>query len=678
LRRIVVSCLLGALALPAAAAGHVERPSDWPRYPGAVPKLRTSGPRIVVCRPDSRRRIGQLPSRRMRARNLRLLRACRTRQIQRAVDKARNGTRILLLPGVYTEPRSRAMPDDDPRCAGLKIETAEGSMAPSYDYQLACPNAQNLIAIIGDRDKDRRCDSKCNLQITGTARRRDVRIVGDRYKLNVIRGDRADGLYLANFTIQYSGFNNIYVIETNGFRFRNIVSRWSNEYGFLSFASENGLYEHLDAYGNGDSGVYPGSGSQGTADERACRAYGTELRYVNSHDNNLGYSGTAGDSVWVHDSRFHHNAAGLATDSFAAGHPGMPQHCAKWERNKIYSNNFNVFTPERQEYCKRPYEQRDPKFVCSAFQVPVGTGALIAGGNGNLVRDNRVYDNWRYGLMLFWVPAAARGEYDPAKQIDTSFDNHYEHNHMGSTPDDARALNGVDFWWDEEGSGNCWTQNVGAGGGPVTSDPGLLPDCPGSSIFSPGRPDKTAKMAPCATWDPHTNQFPPGCDWFTTPPRPGSSPGSGGPGGVPLPPAASARAAAGPRTLRVGRGKGPLAWAAPPTLLRQALLPHDRIVTGRIVNRSSRTVWLPARAMRIMGARGTHLRSSAVFLSGFMHRLWPFNRGPGARPVRERVRTGMLLRLRPGASAPLTVSWRARRGAPARAIRWQRGVLPLR
>jgi hypothetical protein len=675
-RHVLIVCLLAAFAVPATAAAHVERPSDWPRYPGAVPKLRTGGPRIVVCRADSRKRIEGLPSRAMRRRNLRLLRACSTHSIQRAVDRARNGTRILLLPGVYAEQRSRRQPDDDPRCAAMKVKTAEGSMAPGYDYQLHCPNAQNLIAIVGDRDGDRRCDSKCNLQITGTARRRDVRIVGDRTKLNAIRADRADGISFANFTIQYSGFNNIYVLETNGFRFRNILSRWSNEYGFLSFASENGLYEHLEAYGNGDSGVYPGSGSQGTEAERQCRAYGTEIRYVNSHHNNMGYSGTAGDAVWVHDSRFHHNAAGLATDSFAAGHPGMPQHCAKWERNRIYSNNMNVFTPERQAYCKTPYEHRDPKVVCSAFQVPVGTGALIAGGNKNLLRGNRVYDNWRYGLMLFWVPAAARGETDPAKQVDTSFDNHFEGNAMGRTPDGARALNGVDFWWDEQGSGNCWTANSGADGGKVTSDPALLPDCPGSSIFSPGRPDKTARMAPCATWDPHDNPHPPGCDWFTTPPRPGTS--SAPLGGGPSLPGLPAAAASAPRTLRVGPGRGPLAWLAPPALMRQTLLPRDRIVSGRIVNRGDRTVVVPARELQVVAAGGGRLRSSAVFLSGFMHRLWPFNRGRSTRPLAERLRTGVLLRLRPGASAPLTVAWRTRRGAQATQVRWQQGRLPLR
>src|SRR4051794_15228772 len=130
-RPLVVVLALAALALvPAVAAAHVERPSDWPHYPASVPEYRATGPSIVVCQPDSAKRIRKLPNRGMRRKNLRLLQRCRNQSIQTAVNKAANGTRILLLPGVYHEYRSRAKPDDDPRCEHLKVETAEGSKAP--------------------------------------------------------------------------------------------------------------------------------------------------------------------------------------------------------------------------------------------------------------------------------------------------------------------------------------------------------------------------------------------------------------------------------------------------------------------------------------------------------------------------------------------------------------------
>jgi hypothetical protein len=546
-RPLLAAAVCAAISAPLALAGgalaHPERPAHFPDHTkGEVPTYRTTGPSIVVCKPDSRRRIlrslkGRGPkTSALRRKNLRLVKRCRFRHIQQAVDAASSGTRILVLPGVYREEPSRANPEPDKRCAD-KYVPADGpdpitlggllspgprSMVASYEYQYHCPNAQNLIAIMGDspEDKDRECDRKCNIQIEGTARRSDVLIDGSREKLNVIRADRADGVYLRNFTVQFSDFNNLYVLETNGFVFDRITSRYSREYGFLSFTSDNGLYQHLDTYGSGDSGIYPGSGPEGH-----CRRYGIEIRNVDSHHNNLGYSGTAGNGVWAHDNKFHHNGTGIVTDSFAPGHPGMPQDCAKWEDNDIYSNNlFELFSDERQAYCRKtPWRERDPKKVCSTFQNPTGTGVLIAGGNGNIVRGNRIWDNWRYGAMLLHVPATARGEDNPAATFDTSFDNKFTNNLMGVAPGGSVARNGVDFWWTEQGSGNCWQTNSGPGGvGDITTDPLTLPGCPGSSIFMPGNQVKLLQQVPCAMWDPNDELLdkPPGCDWMTPVPKP--------------------------------------------------------------------------------------------------------------------------------------------------------------
>ncbi len=533
-RRLLIALSLAALVavmLPAGSWGHPERKSFFPDHTkSSVPKYRTSGPSMVVCKKDSRRRIRRLLNGAIERKNLKLLRRCKFEHIQAAVNAASNGTRIMALPGVYKEEPSRAAPVDDPKCADLR-ETPEGdqiggvddptanSSAGSYEFHRQCPNAENLIAIVGDdEDEDRECDDKCRIQIEGTGSNpRQVRISGERSKLNVIRADRADGVYLRNFLVEYSDFNNIYALETNGFAFNKVVSRYSREYGFLSFASDNGLYDQLNAFGSGDSGVYPGSGPEGH-----CERYGIEIRNVNSHDNTIGYSGTAGNGVYAHDNRFHDNAAGMTTDSFASGHPGMPQDCAKWENNRIYSNNLDLFSEERDEYCEiknRPVAERDPKIVCPTFQVPVGTGLLIAGGNGNLIRNNWVYDNWRDGFKLFYVPAAFRGE--PDKGVDTSFDNTYSGNRMGMRPDGTRDPNGNDFWWDGQGRGNCWTGNEGPGGSAASSNM-ELPDCPGSPVLLPGDPNKTASQAPCATWDPQDEELqdPPGCDWFARPPEP--------------------------------------------------------------------------------------------------------------------------------------------------------------
>ncbi len=288
MRSTLLAVLMLALAVPAALA-HPERQAHFPDGSvGAVPKYRKSADQILtVCKRDSAKRIRRAFAGRLEQRRLRQLKRCGFRHVQAAVNAARNGAIIRIMPGVYREEPSRRNPEPDPRCASDYEEIGStllasgvageggGAKVANYEYQRKCPNAQNLIAIIGDGpDEDRLCDSKCDLQIQGMGRtRKDVLISGQRTKLNVIRADRADGIYLKKFTVEYSDFNNIYILETNGFRMEDIQSRYSREYGFLSFTSDHGLYNRLEAFGSGDSGIYPGSGPEGH-----CQRYGIEIR----------------------------------------------------------------------------------------------------------------------------------------------------------------------------------------------------------------------------------------------------------------------------------------------------------------------------------------------------------------------------------------------------------------
>ncbi len=344
----------------------------------------------------------------------------------------------------------------------------------------------------------------------------DVLIVGDRIKEDVIRADRADGFLLKNVATEQAAFNGVDVVETNGFRLENLEAMYNQNYGVLTFTSDNGLYDTIDAYGNGDSGIYPGSGP-----ERHCQSYGIEIRNVNSYGNVLGFSGTAGNGTWVHDSKFHDNSAGISNDSFASGHPGMPQDCSKWERNEINSNNVNFFTAELQSYCARTqFHERKREEVCPQFQVPVGSGFIFYGVNENIVRDNKIWDNWRSGVRLFWVPGVIRGDNSLEAQFDTTNGNRFIANAFGRTPGGRRAPNGEDVFWDEQGRGNCWEANTGADGGPLDADPAGLPRCPGALVQQLVNPAKAAQEVPCASWNPESNPRPVGCTWFDTPAKP--------------------------------------------------------------------------------------------------------------------------------------------------------------
>ncbi|NUW31492.1 right-handed parallel beta-helix repeat-containing protein [Nonomuraea sp. SMC257] len=516
LRRVgSVAALTVALLLPAGVAlAHEERPVTLPDGSGSVPALRTGEPDLLVCKTDEAdfaRRVAQFPAE-LRERNLTLFRRCLkdgVRHLQEAVDKVdRPGMTIAMLPGLYREEPSRAAPTG--ACARLPARWSTwGYQILSFEQQQQCPHNQNLVAILG----------KKHLQIEGTgAGPLDVIVDAEYRKLNAIRADRTDGVYFRNLTAQRTTFNSLYVLETDGFVIDRVLTRWNDEYGFLTFASDHGLYTDCEAYGNGDGGLYPGSASN-LNDGRGhdVPRYAIEIRRCRSHDNALGYSGTAGDSMWVHDNEFYDNMVGATMDSLWPSHPGLPQNHAKFENNKIFDNNRDYYRYTRDGTCAKPPAERgyERGVVCSQVGVPPGTGVIVAGGNYNIFRDNQVWGHRGAAFHLFGVPAFIRGESRLDRQADTSDYNRYEGNVLGVAPGGQRRPNGRDVWWDGQGTGNCWQARA------ARTSPAALPHCAarapelsGGSSRWLAEPVKLTKLYLCADFSAQAARLPAGCDWF--------------------------------------------------------------------------------------------------------------------------------------------------------------------
>ena len=591
------------VALPAIASAHIERASYWPDPApdtsvsppagGKVPKVRTltsalksapPGKTHVVCkgtsltllkqaisrarrrgydiRPHDHETLSRKRANRLLELNIALKKRCAYREIQPAVNASRNNDRIVIMPGIYTEPTSRKAPKDDPRCDGLEEVNDRGQEAAlSYAYQYLCPNDQNLIAILGRSPRhwevpqppreDRhgipdegRC-LRCNLQIEGSGVSADDVIIdsgrvksGNRGPMGSvkdvgIRADRADGFVLQKMTVRHSAEHDIYVPETDGARLQQFKTFYNGEYGVLTFVADHHLIQDCEAMGSGDAAIYPGS-SADTGEEtiEAEQRISTELRRCDMHHSAAGYSGTAANAVHIHHNNFYDNALGFTTDVFtAAGHPGFPQDSDLVEHNNFFSNNFNPFL-----------EGSD---VEPTIPVPVGTGLWIAGGNNNEIRNNRFWDNWRRGTMVFTVPdqfvcgdnELAGGNHQAGCREDgtlsTSFDNRLHDNVMGRRPNGTVDRNGTDFWWDQfpnqqyhdppTTTGNCWFDNVGSDGtaGSVTSDPPapLLPSNCDVSLGTSGPAQENELLSCFADFDEETPDIGP-CDWFTTPPEP--------------------------------------------------------------------------------------------------------------------------------------------------------------
>jgi hypothetical protein len=107
-----------------------------------------------------------------------------------------------------------------------------------------------------------------------------------------------------------------------------------------------------------------------------------------------------------------------------------------------------------------------------------------------------------------------------------------------------------------------------------------------------------------------------------------------------------------------------VSWDGKPLVVRQPELPDDTIVSGRIRNKSGKTLSLEAADVTVVAPDGAEVRSTARFQTGVTHSLYPPRETPQeANPRFEAERLGQAATIKPGKTVPLVVSWRVTRDA---------------
>ncbi len=523
--RLALLTVVAAVAFPAVAFGHLERPSYWPdptpdtaispAAGGKVPKARSLASAVtgrgpgdvrVVCEPASLKRalkaidkaerrgyrlrpsqpkikVSSAQAKKLSSWNRRFYRQCNFRTIQKAINRSGNNDRIVVMPGRYTEPKSRRAPTNDPKCnPSLVQENQSGADTPSYAYQATCPNDQNLIyiqgrAVKGDPlsapDPNRhgipsqelgRC-VRCNLQIEGSGIKPEDVIMdaakGYRNANNpgakpgvkfesckavdgvspcyakhvVMRTDRSDGFVGRNFLLRGALEHGFYTEETDGILLDRVKFYWAADYGHLSFTTDHNVIKNCEGFGSGDAVVYPGASPQ-TGEYRDESFYpkerlNTVVKDCDLHGSTLAYSGSMGNSVRMTRNNIYGNTNGISSDTLSAsGHPGFPADGMKIDHNLIYSNNLNLYTENP------PIDPYVP--------MPIGTGLVWPGMNDGIVTKNWIFDNWRHGTLLAAVPDEVAGT--PEGNVDadvhcanpdvtsTSCGNNHFGNRMGQVP----------------------------------------------------------------------------------------------------------------------------------------------------------------------------------------------------------------------------------------------------
>jgi hypothetical protein len=80
--------------------------------------------------------------------------------------------------------------------------------------------------------------------------------------------------------------------------------------------------------------------------------------------------------------------------------------------------------------------------------------------------------------------------------------------------------NGIDFWWDDQGRGNCWEDNVSATGRVSWASVLPPPSCAVGSLSPAGDATKSAGLLLCSGYNRDSKPDPAGCDWMRAPEPP--------------------------------------------------------------------------------------------------------------------------------------------------------------
>jgi hypothetical protein len=262
--------------------------------------------------------------------------------IQAAVDKAKPGDTVQILPGTYKESVEVTVSDLTIRGAGPRTVIIAGAKASGN----ACAKAGH------------------GLCVTGTA---DHTVSHVRIQLLTVKGFAKNG---------------ISATQTDRMRVSGVVARDNGDHGISQEKSTRGVFEANVAHDNGQSGIFLANSvdTEGPATDTK----GTLIRHNHLSGNRIGVVLRRVRNLSVQ----HNIATGNCGGVFVVGDESVPRGGALTvQHNLIYQNN---------KYC--PPNARLP-FI-------QGTGILLTGVEDTVVRDNQVRDNvgkspMSGGIVLF-------------------------------------------------------------------------------------------------------------------------------------------------------------------------------------------------------------------------------------------------------------------------------------
>ena len=291
--------------------------------------------------------------------------------IQKAVDRAKAGTKILVSPGVYRE--------------SVVVRTE----------RLAIVGVDRFRTILNGQDT-----KAVGIQVSGVS-----------------------GVTVKNLTVRnYSDTGVLFDLATvySAIRVDAIKNR---SYGIRASDSYNGVIRDSFAWGSGSAGVAV----------THCPDCAALVDGVTARKNFIGYWGANATGVVVRGSLFRNNGAGAISATLPdPDHPANRGHT--FIANGVRGNNYSTIPAAG---------------LSEEYAIPFGTGIWLLGARNNLVLENEVELNTRFGIVV----SQGLEEGDVPKN-DRVADN------VVSTPE------GTDLAWDGMGENVCFENNTFATSAP--------------------------------------------------------------------------------------------------------------------------------------------------------------------------------------------------------------------
>ncbi len=264
-----------------------------------------------------------------------------------------------------------------------------------------------------------------DITIRGVDRFRTVLHGGDKIP-NGITVSQTKGVTVENLTVRNYTSNGVYFTDSFDYSMRSIDAIKNRVYGLYVFASQDGEIRNSFAWGSGDAGFYIGE----------CLPCNATVGNVHAEWNLIGYSGTNATGVTIRDSTWIHNAVGIMPNSLPFEQLG-PNQGGIIARNRVIENNNEKILPAS---------------IWEIYGVPTGTGVWLLGVQNNIVKDNFIEGQKRYGVLISQTTDVHLPLFDQV---------------TGNTIRDSAIY---DIAWDGTGGANCFSDNKMNG----TTGPPLL------------------------------------------------------------------------------------------------------------------------------------------------------------------------------------------------------------